>query len=704
MKKSGLILIVLLLSFVYFSIMNVSAGIYFSQPQDVYNIGDSIVNDVTVDPVEPGFLKLSLFCDGNSIQINPTSYYNGQAHIEFPLTSAWIQNLTGNCYLYGEFAGRSTGKSRDFKISKMLAITLDKNSFFVNPGESIIISGTAKRLNGQVVNGGVEVKIPLLKLATITSDSINDSSNLTGEGISGFDSGVFYGSVSNGDFSVNITLPKNAPSGEYRVDVSAYEKQDNERTSEGLVMADLKVFQVLTNVKVALEKTNIDPGNNLRFTPILVDQTDNSIKDEVSVIITDEKLYRVFEKIVNSGEAVDYNIPTNTSSGYYRVAVSKDNFTDSEIFYVNEKPLVSFELLNETLIVTNIGNVRYTKYFQIELNGKTFVKSLDLDLGEKKEFKLTGDGQYNIKIGDGETQLIREGVSLTGHAVGVDNVGNNNSLLYTPIIWIFLILILGAGLLFLFRNIFKKKSFAYPFHRSEISKAEHNVEKERKMDENKVRVVIPVNELRKVVKNVTQAEHVMELKGERSQVSVVALKIKNKISEFAKTGLENSLSPGLQKRGAIYEYGDYIYVIFSSLITKKTKNEIDATRTAEAIADSLNDYNKKFSDKIEFGIAVNSGDVINKIEQGILKFTALGHTFISAKKLSEVSKGQVLLSREAYEKGMTEIKAERRVLQGLEAYEVKSVVDYEKNKKFINSFLDRMDKDNKKNSNNNYHR
>jgi len=82
---------------------------------------------------------------------------------------------------------------------------------------------------------------------------------------------------------------------------------------------------------------------------------------------------------------------------------------------------------------------------------------------------LTGsNAEYDIKITAEGTELSQNRVMLTGHAVSVDEIGNGSlAALGSPIVWIFFIIILGAGLLFLFRNVLKKKSFAYPFKRKE---------------------------------------------------------------------------------------------------------------------------------------------------------------------------------------------------------------------------------------------
>jgi hypothetical protein len=129
------------------------------------------------------------------------------------------------------------------------------------------------------------------------------------------------------------------------------------------------------------------------------------------------------------------------------------------------------------------------------------------------------------------------------------------------------------------------------------------------------------------------------------------------------------------------------------LVTNTFKNEVDASKLAETIAQELGEANKKFKERVEFGIGINSGDIINEIKGKKLIFTALGNSVLFAKKIAELSNGEVLISKEAYEKGISEIKADKKVIGGNEVYQIKKVVDYDKNKKFIDDFLKRTDKE-----------
>ena len=136
-------------------------------------------------------------------------------------------------------------------------------------------------------------------------------------------------------------------------------------------------------------------------------------------------------------------------------------------------------------------------------------------------------------------------------------------------------------------------------------------------------------------------------------------------------------------------------MIFSPAITRKTKNQTDAVRTALSLSKALREHNHKFREKIEFGISVHTGNLINKVDKGILKFTGVGNTLSLAKRLAEISKGEVLLSKEIHEKTISEVKAEKVNKDGFDVFTVNKVVEGERNRKFVQDFLNRLDKQGK---------
>tara|TARA_Y100000310_G_scaffold61798_2_gene57042 strand:- start:1347 stop:3572 length:2226 start_codon:yes stop_codon:yes gene_type:complete len=718
------------------SIGVVSAGVYFSQPEQTYNLGDIIINDVSISPIEQGFLKIDLVCGLSSLNVFNNVPIDGTAHIEFPLTTAYIQNISGTCYFLSYYNGQEK-LSRDFKISKRLNVQLDIDSLFAEPDEEIIISGFAERLNGIGVNGEVEIRIiGLVDSVLDTDDNETETENnetdvdedeedeideeiedeeVETEIIDDYDSGIYSGRVEAGEFSITIELAEDVPSRDYTLEVLVYEQDSNNvKTSEGIGRANLRVSQVLTNIDIALSEQSVDPGADFNFKPMLIDQSGVNIDEEVSVVIRNSRAERIFERIVKSEETISPNFPGNMSKGYYEIEASKSEMSFIKKFYINEKAVVSFELVNGTLIVTNIGNVRYDQDIEVELNGKPFVKKVDLRVGESQEFKLTGSGEeYSVRVSDGETEYSPGNVVLTGNAIGVKSLGRGlGNAFSNPIVWIFIIIILGGLILFIFKNVLKKKSFAYPFKgrfkkkikdlrvipresklesKEGVSKKEE--EKSEKSQESKKDEGGKGSKELEVPEGLNapnKAEQVLVLRGQKNKATVLVLKIKNKLTKVAKQSLERAIEPIYEKKGAVYEQGDFIYVIYSPLMTKSFKNEVEAAKAGEKIKLVLQEHNKKFKDKIEFGLAINSGQIINKVEDKKLKFTALGNLISGAKRLADSSNEQILVTKEAYEKGISEIKAEKKEIKGTEVYEVRNVIDKEKNAKFIGDFLKRI--------------
>ena len=704
--------------FILLIINFISAGVLFSDLNNKYNLGDTIELNVKVDPFfNDRLLKITLFCEGNPvIEFNNLPDEGGNVNIKLPLNFYTIQQANGNCYFSSSYSGE-TRQSDNFEISKKLIVKLSKDAFFANPGEEIVVSGTATRLNGNPVNGEVEVNVPLLSFLQIESTNetvqINNNSNeefATTPDINetnstqtaqpnqteqpsqeiNYESGKFYGEVVNGEFSVSFKLSEETPAGNYRLDLLVFEEDNGIRTSEGVAMATLNIFQVLRRVDLALNNQNFNPGAVLEAKPNLLDQTGVNIYGELSIIIRDESSKRFFEKLVNSKEIFQYNIPTNLTSGYYEILASTNEINSTKKFFVNEKEIASFELINHTLIVSNIGNIPYGKDIEVEMNGKPFIKKVNLNLGETQNFKLSGSGEYNIKVSDGENEISWGDVRLVGYAINVKAVNEKFNL--DPIVWILAIIISIVVLLFLFRNFFKKRSLAYHYENRELELREKDMPQSNH----------PIPSLReseiekfkdwKVKEPVRQADQSLVLKGHKSNAAVLVLKIKNRIGNTEKQSLEEAMEYVYDKKGAVYEQDNFIYIVFSPLMTRTNKNEVEAAKAAEKIIGIINEHNKKFREKIDFGIGITSGEIINRVENKKLKFTALSNFIVVGKRLASISDKQILVTKKTYEKGISEIKAEKVKTDAGDVYEVKSIVDHEKSRKFIEGFLERQKK------------
>lgn len=159
--------------------------------------------------------------------------------------------------------------------------------------------------------------------------------------------------------------------------------------------------------------------------------------------------------------------------------------------------------------------------------------------------------------------------------------------------------------------------------------------------------------------------------------------------------LQKIVSLAEESKAVVYEVNENIFFISAPAKTKTFKNEKTSLSLAMKIKKILNNHNNKFKQKIEFGISLNSGNIIAKKDPNskTLKFMSLGTFITSSKKISSLSHEEILLSSEINDKLRAEVKTEKQKKNNTEYYIIKEVkTKSEDNLKFIGEFLHRMEK------------
>ena len=216
---------------------------------------------------------------------------------------------------------------------------------------------------------------------------------------------------------------------------------------------------------------------------------------------------------------------------------------------------------------------------------------------------------------------------------------------------------------------------------------------------NKEKTILPksIHKKNPIVESKNKAELSLSLKGDKQKASVIGLKIKNldeiKKEQIIKEMLQKVTDFAEENKAVTYESQDYLFFIFAPIITKTFKNEKKAVEVAEEIKKILTERNRILRKKVEFGISLNDGEIIAKKERGILKFMSFGNLIISTKKISSVSNEEVYLTKEIKERLMSDVKTEKKEVQGLEVYALKEIKHRtEEHKKFISGFIKRLEK------------
>ena len=322
----------------------------------------------------------------------------------------------------------------------------------------------------------------------------------------------------------------------------------------------------------------------------------------------------------------------------------------------------------------------------IKIGNKTINLNPYLEINGVEKYILTApNGNYLVEIlANGENKATKN-VTLTGNVIKVKEASKTILLMKYPMAWIFIIFILGFIIFLIFKKGYKKNFLGY------ISRRKY-----------KEKINSSGNSLKKksIVESKNKAELSLSLRGDKQKTSIICLKIKN----FAEIKKEQSIIEMLQKatdfaeqnKAATYENQEYLFFIFAPIITRTFKNEKKAVEVAQEIKKILTERNKILRNKLEFGISLNNGDIIGKKESEILKFMSFGNLITSAKKISSISNEEIYLTKEIKERLMSDVKTERKEIQGIEVYIIKEIKHKsEEHKKFISNFIKKLEKEKK---------
>jgi hypothetical protein len=336
----------------------------------------------------------------------------------------------------------------------------------------------------------------------------------------------------------------------------------------------------------------------------------------------------------------------------------------------------SSSISDGTLTITNTGNVPYTKPTEVAIGGTSEIKQLNIPVGGVKKFLLYAPaGEYSVKVsseGQSEAEVVSSSSYLTGNVIAVkeDNLVSAGKASW--VIWIFLIAIFGMFAFVKYKKVARNSYFGTTPSMTKISK---NNDK-----------VLPVLSL------AAHAE-AASVSGGREDSTIVAIKIKNysalKGSEGPAAETIDSVMRVAKSMKAKVQISEGMNsAVFVPSLTKSQNNVVSAVKFAKEAEQIMNDHNRKYGQKINFGIGINKNEVIMEHDNSGLKLTSVGSGGIVARKLADRAEANVLLSAESYKKAMGVVKADKFADSG--AYKVNSIVNRDAHSGFIDSFVKRQ--------------
>jgi len=668
-KKLYLIAVYLILGLSLLSFVN--ASIIVSQPNALYSLGDELSFSVTIDSIKTGYMDVNLACPGTVENIYQDVPSSTTISITRTLTPTYIKTSNGECHLVANYADESA-LSQTFNINKNIEISVSTNNLNYRAGEDITVAGTAYKANNELVGQKYKAYVEVI---------MNEEVKAKAE-------------LKDSQFSINFKTPETTTKGSYILTVKVTEEDSEGNVlNYGETTSNAVITQITSKIDLAMDKQSIVPGENITLIPSAYDMAGDIVTGKIALIITDSSGNKIYEGNVDSNQNVVLETKTTNPAGTSKISASIDNIIAEKFFQINELKKISAQIVNNTLVITNIGNIPYSGIVDVNIGGQIITKEIELGLGESRVYGLSApDGAYDVLVSDGSEVLSESGVSLTGDAISMNDAKNaiNRAFTNYPIVWIFLIIVIALFIGVYYKRHGENKRFGFTPFGSSGSRMT-SAEKKR----GGVEVIKPETILKKADEavfdnEVRKAEQLTVLHGQKQPVSIISLKIKNSVSGISKESINQALEYAYKKKAVSYTSGNYIVLIFSPLLTKSMANEETAVRTAIEMDNILKEHNRKFrNDNINFGIGVNSGELINKMAGRVLQFTNISNTLNLAKRISEASNEQVLLSKQIHEKTLSNIRAEKATTGNLETFAIKRVVDNEKSAKFIQGFLRR---------------
>jgi hypothetical protein len=386
---------------------------------------------------------------------------------------------------------------------------------------------------------------------------------------------------------------------------------------------------------------------------------------------------------------LDFPILYNEAPSEWTVVAVSNKMTSESTFTIKEKMEVNVEIINKTVLLTNIGNVPYNDSILVKIGNESLNIDSFLLLDESKKYALSApNGEYEVEIiSDGETKVTGS-VLLTGNVIDVKELSGISIISKYPLAWIFIIIILGFVAFMLYRKGYKKSFVGYVnlFRRGDQKKTLNNDISE------KVSIANPKEKV----------ELSLSLTGEKQTASLVCLKIKN-LNEISKQ--DNSTQETIKKitdfaeenQAMVYENQDNLFFILAPITTKSFKTGNKAIEIAQKTKALLIEHNKLMKQKIDFGISLNQGHIIAKKEGDMYKFMSFGTLITGSKKIASLSNKNIYLSESLKNSVMSNVKTKKQDLDGISVYTIQEIrKTTEESKKFIKNFVDKLDKNKEK--------
>jgi hypothetical protein len=669
MRKELFIIISLLCLTTVFSLA-------INEPKEIYQVGDKLYLTITDLRGYPnGNLNVDLNCGNETVNIlklsaRAFSEDGGQAYsIPYKIISSEdleiesVNSIIGNCYIKVNLASEVI-ETKKFIISNNLNMEASIDKIKYNPNEEVKLNINVKRADGEKFSG-------YYKLFEFSNKN---------------------GNFSDGEAEIVLNVEGNKEPGSFFLGIEVF---DLDSKGEILNKANKSLFiivnQVPTSVENAISKVDVVPGESLKLQPKLLDQVKQVMDGAIMVYLTDPDEEK-YDYSVRSGETLDIPFKTNATKGIWKVYTVSGSFTKESQINVLGVERVNYTIENSVLRVSNVGNIDYFGEVKVKIGEYEERINIKLKVGEVKEYILEApEGEYEIIVDDGENSYSTNGF-LTGNAVNIREAGKSKTLRGFSLMWVFLIFLVGSlGIVMI--GMYKRTNVVgTKLTFKEKIKRFGGKLNPLKGSQQKSKMIDYTNQ-----KKIEKAESTLVLNGEKVNSTIISIKIndKEKFNEEIQKEIIKIIKECSGLKGVIDVKENYIYLIYSPLITKSFKNEMLAVSVALKVKSKLDNLKRTLRGGFNYGIGINSGDLVSEKTKSSLKYTGIGSTIVLSNKIATESNGEIYVSSVVRQSLLRDIKVSLiKEIDTVKVFKVDGVVNIEANRAKFNDLLKRADNKN----------
>ena len=376
--------------------------------EDKYNINERISLQSSISYKEDlsGYIKANINCENNVLDyyVRPINFKSTEQRLDIPELTL-TKNMLGKCSLNiiladlnSNLIDQSLVKLID--ISDKLNLNLALESSSLNPGETLTINGNVKNIRN------LDIKNSMLEIV--------------------FGDKNYEYNLDTSEFKKSFNLAENIKSGKHIVKVNIKDDYDNNAETD----LEFYITPRPSDLKVMLNKIEFLPGENIELKSLLYDQANELIENDAEIKLLNSK----GTYITQGYGTLTYILPQDALPGTWTIKATDSGFNIESKFIVKELKQIDIYLENGILYIRNLGNINYNDDILVKINGKEFVKKVDVKPNNIEEIDLSkkvDPGVYDVNVKGSDEEKLFSNVDvpesddllyITGSSI--KNVGN----------------------------------------------------------------------------------------------------------------------------------------------------------------------------------------------------------------------------------------------------------------------------------------